>query len=85
MKRITAICCLSAVLALVTTPAHGAGKKPNKAWIDPDTARQEDPDFSIQGEYGSANLGAATGVQVVALGGGKFTAYVLQGGLPGLG
>ncbi len=62
-----------------------AAKIKRKAWIDPDVAVKEDPDFSIQGEYGSAKSGAAVGVQVVALGNGKFDAYVLQGGLPGLG
>ena len=63
--------------------AHAADK--NKAWTDPETARKEDPDFSIQGEYGSAEKDAALGVQVVALGDGKFDAYFLEAGLPGLG
>jgi len=57
----------------------------HKAWTDPNIAVREDPDFLIQGEYGSAKSGAAVGVQVVALGKGKFDAYVLEGGLPGLG
>ena len=57
-----------------------------KIWTDPDVALREDPDFSIQGEYGSAKAGgAAYGIQVVALGGGVFDAYVLEGGLPGSG
>lgn len=54
-------------------------------WTDPQLAAAEDPDFSLQGEYGSQESGAAWGVQVVALGGGAFEAYVLEGGLPGLG
>lgn len=63
-----------------------AEKKQDKAWIDPEVALSEDPDFAIQGEYGSATLGEFTdGVQVVALGGGTFDAYLLEGGLPGLG
>ncbi len=62
--------------------APGSGVK---TWTDPETARREDPDFMIQGEYGSANPGAEFGVQVVALGKGMFDAYLLQGGLPGLG
>ena len=62
-----------------------AAKGKHKEWIDPAKAVNDDPDFSIQGEYGSAKAGAAVGVQVVALGNGSFDAYVLQGGLPGLG
>lgn len=85
MKRITTLCCLSAVLTLAVSSTYGAGKKQHKAWTDPETARQEDPDFSIQGEYGSTEEGAEIGVQVVALGDGKFNAYILQDGLPGLG
>ncbi len=56
-----------------------------KAWTDPALAAKEDPDFLIQGEYGSSEAGAPFGVQVVALGGGKFDAYFLEGGLTGLG
>jgi hypothetical protein len=58
-------------------------------WTDPAKAKAENPDFSIQGEYGSADApkGAEPkwGVQVIADGDGKFTAYVLKGGLPGAG
>ncbi len=56
-----------------------------KIWSDPTVAAREDADFLIQGEYGSAEPDAKIGVQVVALGDGKFEAYVLEGGLPGLG
>ncbi len=83
MNPTTAICHLSALFILAVLPAAAANK--NKAWTDPATALKEDPDFSIQGEYGSDRAGAAAGVQVVALGDGKFDAYVLQDGLPGLG
>ncbi|MDF1712441.1 MAG: DUF1080 domain-containing protein [Akkermansiaceae bacterium] len=55
----------------------------SKTWTDPETALKEDADFSIQGEY--HRKGAPLGAQVVALGGGKFDLYVLEGGLPGLG
>lgn len=85
MKRISTICCLAAVFTLATSAAHGAERKTHKAWTSPDAAQQEAPDFLIQGEYGSAEAGAAMGVQVVALGDGKFNAYLLQDGLPGLG
>ncbi len=57
----------------------------NATWTDPKKAKAEDPDFSIQGEYGADAEGQAWAVQVVALGGGKFDAYLLEGGLPGLG
>jgi len=72
-----------AAFSLTACLAHAADK--NKAWTDPETARKEDPDFSIQGEYGADKKGARLGVQVVALGDGKFDAYFLEGGLPGLG
>lgn len=54
-------------------------------WTDPQRAADEDPDFTIQGEYGYSSSDSAWGVQVVALGGGAFDAYVLEGGLPGAG
>lgn len=73
---------LLAIAALVQ-PVHAVDK--GKTWTDPETAATEDPDFLVQGEYGSLEAGADIGVQVVALGDGKFDAYVLEGGLPGLG
>jgi formylglycine-generating enzyme required for sulfatase activity len=48
-------------------------------WTDPRKARAEDPDFSVQGEYRSDT----DGLHVVALGGGRFYAARLSGGLPG--
>jgi hypothetical protein len=65
--------------------AISAQDKTNQTWTDPAKAKAEDPDFSIQGEYGSDADGQAWGAQVVALGGGQFDAYVLEGGLPGKG
>src|SRR6478672_11429254 len=85
MKRPTTLCYLSTLFVLAVCPAGAVEKIQHKAWTDPETARREDPDFAIQGEYGSAEAGAAAGVQVVALGGGGFDAYLLQDGLPGLG
>lgn len=73
------------MLALAAFAQAAIAEDQSKIWTDPEKAAQEDPDFLIQGEYGSAEAGAGTGVQVVALGGGKFEAYVLEGGLPGLG
>lgn len=55
-------------------------------WTDPANAISEDPDFSIQGEYGSGKACSLQyGVQVVAMGNHTFDAYVLEGGLPGAG
>jgi hypothetical protein len=62
-----------------------AGDNKTKVWTDPELALKEDPDFAIQGEYGSTSAGAPAGVQVIALGNGQFDAYLLQDGLPGLG
>ena len=72
-------------MAFAVSPVRAAGEPSAKVWIDPDVAKREDPDFMIQGEYGSASAGATAGVQVVALGNGQFEAYLLQDGLPGLG
>jgi len=76
---------VSTSLAVSAEAAKKSAKKP--VWSDPNVARAEDADFSVQGEYGSAKAcpKAPYGVQVVALGGGKFDAYVLEGGLPGAG
>jgi len=74
---------IASVLAFGASLAYSADN--TKTWTDPAIARKEDPDFSVQGEYGSAQPGASLGVQVVALGDGKFDAYFLEDGLPGLG
>ncbi len=74
------------LIALVATavPLTAAAEKISpKTWTDPETALREDPDFSIQGEYGGPEAGV--GVQVIALGQGRFDAVVMQGGLPGHG
>ena len=73
-----------AALTLTLTLAH-AEKSKQPFWTDPAKAAKEDPDFSIQGEYGNGTPGGELGAQVVALGGGKFDAYILEDGLPGLG
>jgi len=87
MKQNSIIChlCILITLSLTSLCLAGKAKKQNKTWINPDTARREDPDFSIQGEYGSTEIGAVAGVQVIAMGNGSFEAYLLQDGLPGLG
>ncbi|MCB1234610.1 MAG: DUF1080 domain-containing protein [Verrucomicrobiae bacterium] len=73
-----------AVAGIAATAAY-CQEKANLTWTDPAKAKAEDPDFSIQGEYGADTAGQAWGAQVVALGDGKFDAYLLEGGLPGLG
>lgn len=58
-----------------------AEDKPVRVAIDPEKAG---PDFAIQGEYvGKISTAETIGVQVMALGGGKFDAIVFMGGLPG--
>ena len=84
MKISFVLHCVFAMLAISVSTADAAGKDPHKAWTDPATALREDPDFAIQGEYHS-NGKLAGGVQVIALGGGKFDAVLLEGGLPGTG
>ena len=70
-------------LSIVFNAALGVKPGGKKEWLDYDDAKKDDPDFSIQGEYGSAKKGGAKwGVQVVALGNGKFDAFILEGGLP---
>jgi hypothetical protein len=81
MKSKSTIRFLSALLFLTAGLAMSAPKEEVKTWTDPETALREDPDFAIQGEYGSPDVG----VQVVALGKGQFEAYVFEGGLPGQG
>ena len=56
-------------------------KPKGKFWTTYESAKAENADFMIQGEYGSGKDGI--GVQVVAMGDGKFDAYFLEGGLPG--
>jgi hypothetical protein len=48
---------------------------------DTPEAAAADPDFAVQGEYEATGKG----IQVIALGGGKFEAVEFKGGLPGAG
>ena len=52
----------------------------------PKKAQKQDPDFALQGEYtGELDVdgGLKIGIQVIAMGKGKFAARSYQGGLPG--
>ena len=70
------------LLSLCLLASSGVAKGPT--YIDPD---QTDEDFVIQGEYaGTLSIGdekLKLGVQVIALGEGKFEAVGYHGGLPG--
>lgn len=79
--RSSFLLCLSLASLIVATPANAQPKAAHKAWTDPEVALREDPDFAAQGEY----AGEGIGLQLVALGEGKFEAYLLEGGLPGAG
>jgi len=71
------------LLAAWSSPVHAQKKKKGATYTDPETAAKEDPDFLIQGEYVGAIGDRKVGVQVIALGGGKFQAAIHTGGLPG--
>jgi hypothetical protein len=79
------ICAVGAVMLFGAGALGAAPKAGGNTWTDPETAVREDLDFTIQGEYRSAEGGAAMGAQVVALGDGRFDVYILDGGLPGAG
>ncbi len=78
LVQIASIAILAAYLPIVVATAE---KKDPPTWTDPVKATAEDPDFSLQGEY----LDGKTGVQILALGQGKFYLSKFAGGLPGAG
>jgi hypothetical protein len=71
---------LLALLTLVSPGIAGA-EDLQKGFTTPEAAAAADPDFALQGEY----VGPELGVQVVALGQGKFQVVTYRGGLPGAG
>jgi hypothetical protein len=80
MKQLTTVACLLLTLSVVTNSAVAQGKNPKVAI----TEKQAGPDFKVQGEYsGTLKEGDKLGVQVIALGDGKFHAVGYPGGLPG--
>ena len=74
--------------ALLPLPAVLAADPPPAAKSTPLVAidRQHvDADFAFQGEYTGKLDDKPAGIQIVALGGGKFDAVLYRGGLPGAG
>ena len=84
MSRVTRVLCVPAVLLAVGV--HCLAASPQKVFTDPAKAG---PDFAFQGEYSgtvATDVGdMKVGVQVIALGDGKFRAVGCIGGLPGEG
>lgn len=80
MKTILLAATLLPLSALAADPPKAAGKPYQLVAMD---RKQVDADYAIQGEYSGKLDGNKTGVQVVALGGGKFDAVLYRGGLPG--
>ncbi len=78
MIRVLSLCLTASMVfagdSLSAEPS--VAEKAELTWNDPAKASAEDPDFSIQGEYGVDAIGQAWAVQVVALRGGQFDAYL---------
>lgn len=81
MPRFAPVLPILFLMAISMTVAEAADKGP--AYLDPAKAG---PDFQVQGEYeGKIGNDTKVGVQVIALGNGKFDAVVYGNGLPGAG
>jgi hypothetical protein len=85
--QLTALVGLAAYV-FAPQPVSFAEKQMRQKSISVKAARASGPDFDLQGEYEGMIAGDTNrriGVQVIALGGGKFHAVFLPGGLPGAG
>lgn len=69
------ICCLWISLLIISSSVWAADV------YDSVEAAKADTDFAVQGEYAAPGIG----LQIIALGDGKFTAVKYPGGLPGAG
>ena len=90
MKTVTLFMTIMLLIALPTIALEAQDKK---EWISPEAAAKV-VDFQLQGEYlgledRSQGDGTGTkvteGLQIIALGGGKFRGVIYLGGLPGAG
>ncbi len=74
---------LAAVVVLVTVSLTASAQKPKTTFVD---AKSAGSDFVVQGEYvGTIGKARKLGIQVIALGKGRFNAVMYAGGLPGAG
>lgn len=80
MKTILLATLVAISPALAADPPKAPGKPYELVTLDRKAA---DADYAVQGEYAGKLGGQKAGVQVVALGGGKFDVVMYQGGLPG--
>jgi hypothetical protein len=69
-----------AAFALALCPLASSAQDKNTTYTDP---AKVDADYAVQGEYLGKIGEDRAGVQVIALGGGKFDAVSFVGGLPG--
>jgi hypothetical protein len=84
LDRVGQLACCGILLFAATLAVAAEGDRNKEATID---AAQADADFAVQGEYSGTVMSSGgeekCGVQVIALGDGKFRAVVYPGGLPG--
>lgn len=66
-------------------PDPGVDPKYPQTYLTPEAAAKHDPDFLVQGEYAGEIDGKRYGLQIIAMGQGKFEARLYDGGLPGAG
>jgi hypothetical protein len=86
LRRASFLLAPALILVLAVPVTAAKPKKPPVAFTNP---KKAGPDFAVQGEYvGTVETGEGQvkeGVQVIALGEGKFRAVAYHGGLPGAG